>query len=206
MIQQKLSGVAVILALSLATKVIAQPPATQAPTGANAAAQPQLSEKQTQKQRDRAEREAMQKEWPRQVMRDFLAKNGFTAKELQEAVLAHMEQRQERSRKVRESGNKLQSLMVQADLPATQVAVATNEYKAALEDYAAAHQTAEASLDAKINYSKDPRLEATLLLAGVLGEGPSFVNAGAPPWSGGGKKGNGKNGKGGGQAQVQNAP
>ena len=123
--------------------------------------------------------------------------------ELQEAISAHFEAQEFAQQVVRDAGAKLKKA-VDDGVPAAQLSVAVNNYRTALEENADKRQAAEAALDAKIGFSKDTKMEAALLLAGVLGDGTSYVNSGPPPWAGGGK--NQKNNQGKGAPQPNKAP
>lgn len=152
--------------------------------------QKQPDEKRIQKQKEREAREAQRTQWQTQVLRDFLVQQGVADKDVQDAVIAHVEQRRNAQEGVRKAGAKFQQALSDKALPPAQIGPLVQEYRARQGEYTNQQQAAEAALDAKIGYSKDLRLEATLLLAGALGEGPSFIQAGSPPWAGG--KGKGK--------------
>jgi hypothetical protein len=202
----KASGL--VLTLGMALSATAQPNTNQPGAAVNPTA-PQTN-RDEQRQKERAERETMRKEWPRQVVRNFLTAQGFAGPELHDAVITHFEAQAVAQQAVQTAGANLKKA-VDDGLPAAQISTAINSYRTAQEDYADKRRAAEAELDKTIGFSKDTKLEAALLLAGVLGDGPSFMNAGSPPWAGGGKKDKpgkaGKAGKAGkNKANAQPAP
>ena len=129
---------------------------------------------------------------PREAtVRSMLTRAGFTDTNIQDAVVAHLEARQKLPNKARAAQLKMMRAMApaQGGLPGEanapqealtdeQARALINEYRAALEEERAERAKSEAELDAKIGFSKNPRLEMTLILMGALGEGTSMMGPG----------------------------
>ncbi len=102
-----------------------------------------------------------------------------------------------------EKAQPLQTALRAEALSDTQIAALLNTYQAALEDDKTRHLKAVAELEKAVDLKKLPKIEATLVLLGVLGDGPP-VNFGGRRGTIGGAFGGGI-GRGQGRANRNNA-
>jgi len=107
------------------------------------------------------------------LVRRMLALQGVGDKKLMEAISAHLQKQDEAERPVAEAGMKVAEALRARALAPAQMDTLYHDYKAAVDQYLAQRKQAEAELDKKIGFSKNDRLQAILLLAGVIGDAPS---------------------------------
>jgi hypothetical protein len=133
-------------------------------------------------------------------MREMLVHVGVNEAATQDAILAYVQTDLEARRPMREQTTKLFKALNGGVTDAQLLALVT-DYRAAQEAEKARRETALQELDAKIHYTQNPRLEAILLLAGLLGDGQGNMML----MGGGGRGGNGFGGQGGQGMQGNNA-
>lgn len=136
---------------------------------------------------------------PEQNLRRLMTQAGIGEGATQDAILEYVRTDLQARSSLREQGIKLIQALRAGAVTDEQMAALVADYRAAQQAEKSRREQAEAELDAKINYSKNPRLEAMLLLAGVIGEGGGLM---MPPGFGG--RGGGPGRRGGGQDDGQN--
>ncbi|HVF11233.1 MAG TPA: hypothetical protein VNA16_10540, partial [Abditibacteriaceae bacterium] len=104
---------------------------------------------------------------------------------IQDAIIVHIEEEARAQRPLRQQGRKLLSALQArtADGNAVtdeQMRTLLTAFQAALEDDLDRTLAAEAALDEKIGYTRNPRLEAMLILLGLIGNGPPVMALGIP--------------------------
>ena len=105
--------------------------------------------------------------------RTALTRAGITDPATQDSVLAYAADRQKNGGDLRDKFTKLREALTMGSTDGD-VAILLNDYKDAIDDEKASRKKAEAALDAKIGYSKNPRLESALLILGLVGDAPQF--------------------------------
>lgn len=118
-----------------------------------------------------------------QKMRELMADYGVAEPAVQDAVIAYMASEAQAQRPVRIQGRKLiDALKARAAdanaVPDEQMRVLVADFRMAVEADRDRITEAEAALDDKIGYSKDPRLEAVLMLLGIIGNAPAIMGYG----------------------------
>ena len=159
-----------LVACSLgALKVQAQPDANNAPKGANPPVQmPFPGAGDWQKMTPQQRREAVQK-GVEGTLRGSMTWLGYTDAKLQDAVIAAAMEREKSLDKVRDANFKLtQGVLAKAN--DKDIAVLMNDLDTAIEDAKAERETLMQTLDAKIDFSGKPRLQAFLTLVGINGD------------------------------------
>jgi hypothetical protein len=153
----------------------AQPPINQPPKAAN-------PPNTNRPMRDRVVQNRMTvQERREQVVRTLLTRAGFADVEIQNAVVEHLSTRDEARRKTQEASRKLlqafnpQRRGANQALTDAQLDALLAEYRAAQEVEQSAIERADKALDAKINYSKNVRLEIALMLLGAIGDGNALA-------------------------------
>jgi len=174
----------------------AQPDAGDMPKGDNPIAnqRPRMTPEQRQAAREKRQQEMQARRETN--LRETLTEAGFADKVLQDAVIAFTNsQTEERG----DNRDKMRELNQAVRKNAGDVEIAALLKEIRDEVQADKDQRAQAlkELDAKIGYTKKPRLEAVLTLAGVIGE-----NTGGPGAMGG--RGGRGGGMGGGQGGRPN--
>lgn len=156
-------------------------------------------------------REAMQK-MRAEGLRRTMNEAGFTQTATQDAVIAFMAAQDEAAQPLRDQMRKLGEAMRDTTVTDAQMAPLLADFRMAVEAERARRAKALKDLDAKIGYSKKPRLDAMLTLAGIIGDEASLVGGGGRGmgdgrgmgggrggWpGGGGAGGDGRGGRGGG--------
>ena len=95
---------------------------------------------------------------------------------VQNSLLEFFKQDELGKRKVRQTANRL-AYALRNNANPDLINQMMKEYKDCLDSDKSRREQAQKSLDGQIGYSGNPRLEAILLLMGVLGDGSSFVPA-----------------------------
>lgn len=103
-------------------------------------------------------------------IRRMLAQAGVGDTDLQDAVLEYVQEDLEARRPLRELGGKLFRALREGDLAEEQLSALVSDYRIAQIEEKKRQERAEKLLDEKIGFSKNPRLEAMLLLSGLIGE------------------------------------
>ncbi|HEX8551157.1 MAG TPA: hypothetical protein VF681_06330 [Abditibacteriaceae bacterium] len=140
-------------------------------------------EKQNEGRRQMEQRQAQMEK----SVRDALAHNGVIDVAVQDAILQHIAGEARARGPLRGHGRRLLRLMQNSapkaagydapfDAPAPttdeQITASLSEYLALLKADSERREAAEAVLDARIGWSKNPRLHALLLLFGAIGDSP----------------------------------
>lgn len=162
-------GVAVAAAIffsQLAPVAQAQPDLDNAPKGDNPPA------------RQRPPRPANGMGVPDEAIRKMMEMGGVPEVATQDAVLAYMKDDMAARRPLRELGMKLFQALRAGDINDDQMLALVTDYRAAQEAEKVRREQAQEALDAKVNYSQNPRLEAMLLLAGLIGDGGGLIGPG----------------------------
>lgn len=125
----------------------------------------QLTQEQRQKLADQV------REFTReQMIRLMLSNAGFAEKTVQDEVIAFAKEQNTAMDKFGEQNRKMFEGMRGQDTSAAQLSGLMNEYRAAQETETSRRKTALDALDAKINFRKQPRLEAVLTTMGIVGD------------------------------------
>jgi hypothetical protein len=119
-------------------------------------------------------------------MRQMLTHVGVNDAPTQDAILAYVQADMEARNPLREQTMKLFRALNNGGVTDDQLLALVTDVRAAQEAEKARREKAQADLDAKIHYTQNPRLEAVLLLAGLIGDGQN----GAMFMGGGGRRGN----------------
>jgi hypothetical protein len=115
---------------------------------------------------------------PEENVRMILAQAGVNDAATQTAVLDYIKADIEARSPLREQGKSLLKALQAGAVTDDQLLALVTDYRAAQQAEKARRERAQADLDAKINYSKNPRLEAILLLTGLIGDGPMMFQGG----------------------------
>lgn len=102
----------------------------------------------------------------------MLAANNFTDAALQDAVAVFVTQNQQSRQILRDTTQKLAAAMSDGATTDAQLTALLTDWRVSKAAEETRHQSALKALDAKINFSANPRLEALLLLSGIAGEAP----------------------------------
>jgi hypothetical protein len=127
---------------------------------------------------------------PEENMRKLLTQAGVNDDATQNAIFNYIKDDINARGPLREQGKSLYKALQAGAVTDDQLLALVTDYRAAQQAEKARREHAQADLDAKINYSKNPRLEAILLLAGLIGDGPMMFQGG--PGGQPGAKGQGK--------------
>lgn len=111
-------------------------------------------------------------------VRRELQAQGINDENTQNAILEHVRRVEEARKAVDEKSVALRAnLKPNTAMADAQFNVLFNDYQAAIEDYRIVREKSAAQLDEKIGYSKKPRLHATLMTLGLIGDAPSTGNS-----------------------------
>lgn len=133
-------------------------------------------------------------------MRQMLRQAGVDDAPTQDIILDYVRADFEARAQLREQGNKLFQAVRNGGVTDDQLLALITDYRAAQQAERTRREKAETDLDAKVHFSKNPKLEAMLLLGGMIGDG-----GGLTIYGGGGGGGRGGGGQfGGGQGFGQN--
>lgn len=168
-----------VLLSQMALVARAQPDLNEAPKGENPAS------------RVRPDRPANGMGVPDEAIRKMMEMGGVPDVATQDAVLEYMKEDVEARRPLRDLGMKLFQALRAGDVDDDQMLALVMDYRAAQETEKIRREEAQEALDEKVDFSRNPRLEAMLLLAGLIGDGSGLVGAGgynpriaAPPAQG----------------------
>ncbi len=109
----------------------------------------------------------------------------------QDTLLSYMKTEMEARTALMDKGGQLAKGLRDGTLTNPQIGALLNEYQAAIEDDKTRRQLSQAELAKKVDYAKNPKLEAWLVVLGAVGDGPPLMG------------GNGNNRPRGGQGQGQ---
>ena len=120
-------------------------------------------------------------------LRALMVNLGITATATQDAIIVYLAEDEMGHSNVREAEKRLLTGL-RRQVPPERMRDLIGDYRATLDGDRARRASAQAKLDVRVGYSLDPKLEATLWLMGVLGEGQSklpvaalVVKAPVPP-------------------------
>ena len=112
----------------------------------------------------------MRQQFMERRVRDELTRAGYGQKTIQDPVVKFVQSQMAERTRLREKSGKLRQA-VAGKASDAQIAKLLAELRAAAQAAKAHRDLAQKQLNAKIGYSKKPRLEAVLTLAGVIGDG-----------------------------------
>jgi hypothetical protein len=136
-------------------------------------------------------------------MRQMMNQAGVNDAPTQDIILAYVKADTEARGPLRQQSMKLFQAVRNGGVTDDQLLALITDYRASQEAEKVRRKSAEADLEAKVHFSKNPRLEAMLLLGGLIGES----GGGGPMFMGGGGGGNRRGGQNGGpNAQGFGAP
>jgi len=110
------------------------------------------------------------------AVRMFMTHGGFPEKETQDAVVDFTTQQEKERQQVRDQGAKMVQALLNKDLKDDEVANQLADLRAAVDVMKGNREAVLAALDAKVQYSKKPRLEAFLTMVGLLGDESSYLS------------------------------
>jgi hypothetical protein len=124
-------------------------------------------------------------------MRQMLQRAGVNDKAIQDVILEYVRTDFAARGQLREQGNRLWQAVRNEGVTDEQLLALITDYRAGQEAETARRKKAEADLDEKVHYTKNPKLEAMLLLGGLIGEvsGPTIMYGGGFGGGGGGRGG-----------------
>ena len=111
-------------------------------------------------------------------LRALMANLGIAGAPTQDSIIEYLAQDEMARATLREAEKRLLAGL-RRDVPPERMRDLLVDYRAAIEADATNREAAQRRLDARVGYSLDPKLEATLWLLGVLGAGASKLPAGA---------------------------
>ena len=150
-------------------------------------AQPDLNEQSKAENpavRERVEKPANGMGVPDEAIRKMMTLGGVPDVATQDAVLEHMKEDVEARKPLRALGLKLFEALRAGDVNDDQMLALITDYRAAQDAEGTRREDAQHVLDAKVNFTRNPRLEAMLLLAGLIGDGSGLMNAGPGGYGG----------------------
>jgi hypothetical protein len=103
-------------------------------------------------------------------LRSLLAEAGFEQKDVQDAVVAFVNEQDQAREPLRDQAAKLMDTVTGAATGDALVPGLLAELRKNVAAEKERRKAAETALDAKINYSKQPRLEAILTVLGIIGD------------------------------------
>ena len=145
------------------------------------AAEQEAKKREAARRREENRRRATEKQARiEREMRQMMSRLGCDETRVQDAIIVYIAGETRARRPLRDQSRKLfQALRARDAMPNAQstdaeIETLLTDFRAALEQDKARHQVGEAALDQKINFRGNARLEAMLLLFGVIGDGPTF--------------------------------
>jgi hypothetical protein len=115
-------------------------------------------------------------------VRNLIARFGFEGPQLQDAIIAHMVSEVKARGPLRTRSRNLMRTLQSSRSTPDQMARSLAEFKTAADADRERRLAAEEQLNARIDYKNNPRMEAMLLMYGIIGEG-SATSAWRPPFS-----------------------
>jgi len=122
-----------------------------------------------------------------QQLRNELAQAGYTDTALQDALVAYADEQGKAREKLREKARKVNDALHGNAVTDNDMRTLLEEFRAAVDDEKSRREAAFKALDAKIGYSKKPKLEALLTMLGLIGDEASYLrepNGGMYPMAG----------------------
>ncbi|HEX8237118.1 MAG TPA: hypothetical protein VF600_14260 [Abditibacteriaceae bacterium] len=105
-------------------------------------------------------------------MRQAMSNLGCSDIPTQDAIISYLGADIRARRPLQAQSRRLFNALRSADLPEDKLASMVADFRAAVEADKQRRAASEAALDGRIKYSQNPRLEAMLLLFGVIGDSP----------------------------------
>jgi len=136
-----------------------------------AQAQPDLEEMPKGDNPPARERGGKARKFADEAIRKMLTQAGVEDVAKQDTVLTYVREDMEARRPMREQGAKLFQALREGAVTDDQLLALVTDYRAAQEAEQVRREKAQEELDEKIKFSENPRLEAMLLLAGLIGDG-----------------------------------
>lgn len=115
------------------------------------------------------------------LVRGVMTQAGFSDLSMQGYIAAHMANEDQARGPLRKKGEQLFLALKSVRVTSVQIDELLREFQKALDDDKQRRLQCEANLDAKIGYSKNARLQAVLVLFGIIGDGALFVPLREPP-------------------------
>jgi len=144
------------------------------------------------------QRQKMQQERQERGLRRGLSRAGFEDKALQDAIVAYSQEQSKARRLLQDQLRKIMEAMQDKAITDAQMAALIADFRA---DVAAERDRRDAALkilDQKTSYTTKPRLDALLMMLGIIGDEMSIAGPQGGGFGGGGNGGgNGGNGGGG---------
>lgn len=122
-------------------------------------------------------------------MRQMLTQAGVNDAPTQDIVLAYVKVDTDARSPMRMQSMKLWQAVRGGGVTDDQLLALVTDYRASQQAEKVRREKAEADLEAKIHFSKNPRLEALLLLSGMIGDGGNPMMMGGGRGMGGGGRG-----------------
>ncbi|MBV9470157.1 MAG: hypothetical protein JOZ57_13055 [Abitibacteriaceae bacterium] len=124
-----------------------------------------------------AERAATIHQMMQTMLRASLVRAGFADKTLQDTILRFVVTQEKARKPVRVAAHKVEMTLEPHDQPVNAAFVQTylNDYLAAVEDAKVEREMVTQTLDQKIGFSKRPKLQAWLIVNGVIGDAAWFT-------------------------------
>lgn len=114
-------------------------------------------------------------------LRRLLTGFGFTDTEVQDAVIEYIRMEEKSRTPIRRRALQLFQAMRANTVPEEQMRNIVAEFRSSVAADKIRCKAEEEKLDQKLSFSKNPRLEAFLLMTGIIGDGPMVVAMGQPP-------------------------
>lgn len=109
------------------------------------------------------------------MIRQSLTQGGFDDKATQDAVVDFANEQIKAAVAMREKSTKVSEAVTDKTTTDAQISVLLNDLHMAQDDEKTRRETAEKALDAKISYTKKPRLEAVLTTLNLIGDGSNLL-------------------------------
>jgi hypothetical protein len=138
------------------------PPGNNPPPNAQPPQRPRMTPEERRKQTE-------------DKLREMMTNNGVTDTSTQDAVLAYLSNELEARQPLRQMGEKLNRALSDQSITNDQIKGMIADYQNAQDLENQNRIKAQSDLDASIHYSQNPRLQALLMLMGVLGDGPPLM-------------------------------
>jgi hypothetical protein len=156
-----------------------------------------------QRQQFAEQRAKRQEEEKAQWIRQAMASSTFTDKTLQDTVIAFISDQEKARKPLQEKAHALSTDLIKPETTDEAFKTSLAAFRQSVTDYKTQYDSDLAALDAKIEFSKKPRLETLLTALGVVGyEVPTIGGVGtvfpeSPMGNQGGRPGGGRGGQGG---------
>jgi hypothetical protein len=125
---------------------------------------------------DKTGRAIMQEQNLRRMMASF----GVTELDIQNAIIVYVQDEVQRRQPLREQGRRLYKALKDETISTAEMTGLLTDFRAVVEADKARRTAAEAALNTQTGYTTNPRLEAMLLLFGVIGDAPTVMTVPVP--------------------------